>query len=103
VKVLFICNVNANRSPTAEELFSPRYITKSAGLDKQALNPLGAELLVWADLVVVMEEWMRKEIGKRFPRQYLKKKIISLDIPDIYRYNQPELQVLLKKKMRGIK
>jgi len=41
----------------------------------------------------------RTEIAKRFPKQYMQKQIISLNIPDIYYKNQPELIKVLKKKI----
>ncbi|MBN1386564.1 phosphotyrosine protein phosphatase [Candidatus Woesearchaeota archaeon] len=96
MKVLFICNQNENRSKTAEEVLRKKYSTKSAGLFNN--NPVSKEELEWADMIAVMEDHQREEIGKRFPKIYLKKKIISLDIPDIYHHNQPELIKILKEK-----
>ena len=87
------------RSKTAEDLFKGVLSVKSAGLYN---NPVTAEQLGWADLVLVMEEEQRLEIGNRFPKQYLQKRILSLDIPDIYHYNQPELVELLKRKVESI-
>ncbi|MFH0977891.1 MAG: phosphotyrosine protein phosphatase [Candidatus Woesearchaeota archaeon] len=100
MKVLFICNQNQNRSKTAEQLFKKRFDTKSAGLYNE--KPVTEKELSWADLVVVMEEEQRTEIGKRFPKLYLQKRIISLDIPDIYQYNQPELINILKTKVKHL-
>lgn len=97
MKVLFICNQNQNRSKTAEELFSAQYETLSAGLYNE--KPVNEQQLSWAEMIVVMEETQRKELSKRFPKQYLKKQIICLEIPDIYFYNQPELIEVLKEKM----
>ena len=99
MNILFICNQNMYRSKTAEDLFKGVLSVKSAGLYN---NPVTADQLEWADLVLVMEEEQRIEVGKRFPKQYLKKRILSLDIPDIYCYNQPELIELLKKKTEAI-
>lgn len=96
MKVLFICNQNQNRSKTAEEIFKNKFTTKSAGLYNE--KPVTEKELVWADLIVVMEDGQRSEIAKRFPKVYMQKKIISLDIPDIYRYEQPELIEALNSK-----
>ena len=52
-----------------------------------------------ADTIVVMEDNQRSEIGKRFPKQYMRKKIISLNIPDIYYFNQQGLINILKSKV----
>ncbi len=98
MKVLFICNQNENRSKTAEELFSKDFETKSAGLYNE--KPLSENDLSWANIVVVMEGRQRSEIARRFPAMYMQKQILSLDIPDIYRYNQPELINILKNKIK---
>ena len=97
MKVLFICNQNENRSKTAEKLFKARFQTKSAGLFNN--RPVTASVLEWADTIVVMEDRQRSEIAKRFPKQYMQKQILSLNIPDIYHYNQPELVEILKSKI----
>ena len=97
MKVLFICNQNQNRSKTAERLFKDRFETKSAGLYNE--TPVTDMQLQLADAVIVMEEEQRHEIARRFPKQYMQKRIISLDIPDVYHYNQPELIELLKRKI----
>lgn len=97
MKVLFICNQNLNRSKTAEDIFKGRFETKSAGLYNE--KPLTAKHLSWADVVIVMEDVQRNEIAKRFPKHYMQKRILSLDIPDIYNYNEPELIELLKLRM----
>ena len=100
MKVLFICNQNENRSKTAEEIFKNRFETKSAGLYNE--RPVDEEQLSWADLVVVMEEAQRAEIAKRFPKEYMRKRIVSLDIPDIYHYNHPRLVSILKSKINEL-
>ena len=100
MKLLFICNQNQNRSKTAEELFKDRFETKSAGLYNE--KPVGEKELAWADLVLVMEDFQRAEIAKRFPKQYLQKRILSLRVPDEFHYNQPELIELLETRMRQL-
>ena len=97
MKVLFVCNQGINRSKTAEKLFKSKYETKSAGLYNE--KPLTKRQLSWADVVVVMEDNQRSEIAKRFPKEYLQKRIISSDIPDIYHYGQPELLKILSDKV----
>lgn len=97
MKVLFICNQNQNRSKAAEEFFRGRFETESAGLYNE--KPVTERQLSWADVIFVMEAEHRHEIAKRFPGAYLQKRILSLSIPDIYQYNQPELIKLLKRKI----
>lgn len=100
MKLLFICSQNQNRSKTAEELFKGRFETKSAGLYND--KPLAEKQLSWADVVVVMEDAHRAEIARRFPKQYMQKRIVSLGIPDLYDYNEPQLIELLNSKMAKI-
>jgi len=97
MKVLFICNQNKNRSKAAEMLFKGRFDTKSAGLHNE--KPVTAKQLSWADLVVVMENEQRSEIARRFPRHYLQKRIVSLDIPDVYNYDDLKLVDTLEIRM----
>lgn len=97
MNVLFICNQNQNRSKTAEELFQEQFNTQSAGLYNQ--KPVTEKQLHWADAIVVMEEEQRHELAKRFPPIYLQKRILCLDIPDIYYYNDQGLIQILKLKM----
>lgn len=97
MKILFICNQNQNRSKTAENIFKGKFKTKSAGLYNE--KPVTAKQLSWADTIIVMDEEQRREVAKRFPKQYMQKRILSLDIPDVFHYNQPELINMLKSKI----
>lgn len=100
MKVLFICNQNQHRSKTAEEVFKDRFETKSAGLFNE--KPVTEKQIEWADVVAVMEDFQRTELANRFPKQYLKKKIISLSIPDAYQYNDKSLITLLNKRVKEL-
>ncbi len=97
MKILFICNQNENRSKTAEELFKSKHLTRSAGLYNK--KPVSDKQISWADVVIVMEEEQRSEIAKRFPMLYLQKRILCLDIPDIYNHNDSKLVDQIKLKM----
>ncbi|HZX45516.1 MAG TPA: phosphotyrosine protein phosphatase [Candidatus Nanoarchaeia archaeon] len=100
MKILFVCNQNKNRSKTASDLFKGTFQTRSAGLYNG--KPLTEKELSWADTVIVMEDMHRSEIAKRFPDLYIQKRILSLDIPDVYHYNQPELVDILKVKIKEL-
>jgi predicted protein tyrosine phosphatase len=97
MKILFICNQNENRSKTAEHMFKEQFSTKSAGLYNK--KPVTTKELSWSDTIIVMEEEQRDEIAKRFPKLYMQKRILSLNIPDIYHYNNPQLVQQLQEKM----
>ena len=97
MNILFICNQGRNRSKTAAQLFSGRFQTASAGLYSD--TPVTQSQLGRADVIIVMEEKHRAEIAKRFPAVYLQKRILVLEISDIYRHGQLELARLLRLKM----
>jgi predicted protein tyrosine phosphatase len=101
-KLLFICNQNQNRSKTAEDLFKAKYVVNSAGFycdDTTETKIVTREMMQWADVIFVFERMHIEEIRKRFPGEYLSKIIVNLDIPDVYRYGNPELRVILMKKV----
>ena len=100
MKILFICNQNQNRSKTADEFVKDQFKTKSAGLYNQ--KPVTKKQLSWADTIVVMEDEQRSEIAKRYPKLYIQKKILSLEIPDVYYYNQDSLIKILNKKIKEL-
>lgn len=103
-KILFICNQGEHRSRTAERIFSKRYKTNSAGLFAlKKENKVNKYMLDGADIIIVMEEFQRSYIAEHFIEEYLKKKILVMNIPDIYKYNQPELIRLLRKKFKSMK
>ena len=89
------------RSPTAEQVFArhPGIECASAGLNRDADNPLTAELVEWAELIFVMERHHEKTMAVRFIGQLDGKRIICLDIPDNYGYLDPALIALLKTKV----
>ncbi|MBB4867336.1 putative protein tyrosine phosphatase [Pseudomonas nitritireducens] len=100
-RALFICSRNRLRSPTAETVFAswPEVESDSAGLAPDAEVPLSAEQLEWADLVFVMERRHRQALLRRFPAAMRGKRLVCLDIPDDYAYLQPELVLLLERKV----
>jgi predicted protein tyrosine phosphatase len=103
-RVLFLCSQNRLRSPTAERLFStwPGVEVESAGLNHDATVPVDAELLAWADLVVVMERAHRNRLSRRFRSSLGGKRIVCLDIPDDFEYMEPALVALLERKVPSL-
>jgi predicted protein tyrosine phosphatase len=99
--LLFICGANKLRSPTAEQVFA-RYEnieTDSAGLKADAEQMLSAEQIDWADIVFVMEKSQRAKVARQFQKVLKGKRIICLDIPDVFTYMQAELVAMLEKKV----
>ncbi|NZA26240.1 phosphotyrosine protein phosphatase [Luteimonas sp. SJ-92] len=101
-KVLFVCGKNRLRSPTAEQVFAdwPGVETASAGTAHDADCPVSAELIAWADTVLVMEAAHRSKIAARFRPQLRDKRVAVLGIPDRFAYMAPELIRLLQQKVR---
>jgi predicted protein tyrosine phosphatase len=101
VHVLFLCNQNRLRSPTAEHVFreDPRLDVRSAGVDRDATVPLTRELVEWADVMFVMERRQRNVVQKRFPEAYRRKRIVCLYIPDDFGYLDPDLVALLRQRV----
>ena len=116
MKLLFICSQNLHRSKTAELIFTDmykgRHEVKSAGFwcedsasSKSRFKPqhptvkITRDLMQWPDIILVFEQMHIDEIKERFPGEYLSKKIINLNISDIYSREDPELISLLKKKV----
>lgn len=99
--VLFICSQNRLRSPTAEHVFAsyPGLEVSSAGTNHDAENPLTAELVSWADIIVVMEKQHRTKLQRRFRSALRGQRVICLDIPDDYTFMDPDLVELLKIRM----
>lgn len=99
--VLFVCSQNRLRSPTAEQVFSRRedLEVESAGTNHDAENPVTAELVVWADVIFVMEKAHRGKLQRRFRAALAGKRVICLDIPDDYAFMQPDLVRLLEARV----
>ena len=99
--LLFICSQNRLRSPTAEVVFSEfdGIETMSAGLNHDAEIPVSADLLEWADEILLMEQGHKRKLSKRFGSHLKDKKVRVLGIPDEFEYMQPELIAFLKSKV----
>lgn len=100
-RVLFICSLNRLRSPTAEEVFSdwPGVETMSAGTESSADNPVTDELIEWADIILCMEERHRRLLNERHGSALRGRRTAVLAIPDRYRYMDPALITVLKRKV----
>ncbi|GGP23843.1 low molecular weight protein tyrosine phosphatase family protein [Silvimonas iriomotensis] len=95
--VLFICSRNQWRSPTAEQIWrnTPGLQVRSAGTSASARRRVSADDLRWADLVFVMEHSHKARLKADFAAELAGKTVHVLDIPDEYRYMDPELVDIL--------
>lgn len=99
--VLFICEGNLHRSPTAERLYAttPGLKPRSAGLSSLARVQVTEELLAWADVIFVMERRLRRMLRQRFPNRVAATPLVCLDVPDDYQLMQPELITELRRRL----
>jgi predicted protein tyrosine phosphatase len=99
--ILFVCAKNRLRSPTAEQVFSrlDGYEVSSAGVNSDADTVLTGEMVEEADIIFVMEQEHRRKLQQHFRRNLRKARVICLDIPDNYKFMDPELVALLQKKV----
>lgn len=90
---MFVCSRNQWRSLTAEKMFAnhPFFQVKSAGTEASARVRVNAKMLDWAQMVFVMEKHHRDKLLQRFPRQMESKKVVVLEIPDVYQLMDKEL------------
>lgn len=73
----------------------PGVSTRSAGVSRQANRTINAEDVLWADVIFVMEEKHRSRIQADFRDEMRHKDVHVLDIPDDYKFMDPELVELL--------
>lgn len=71
----------------------------SAGIASDADTRLDDEHVRWADRIFVMEKRQRSVLHERHRDALHDTPVVSLDIPDRYRFMDPELVALLESKM----
>jgi len=103
-RFLFVCAANINRSPTAADVFrtmaaenGPDIEVNSAGISPFSTNPMTKAMADEADLILVMEDYMARELETRYGQNPAK--IVCLGIPDIYERGDPTLVRILKREL----
>lgn len=104
LKALFICSRNQWRSPTAEQLWRrhPQVATRSAGTSPNARHKVSTEDVQWADVILVMEEKHKSRLKAEFAGLLEGTPIHVLDIPDEYKFMDPELVEMLEQSVNNI-
>lgn len=91
-KVVFVCSMGILRSATGARLYAHKYNTRTCGTWPDALIPLTAELVHWADEMVFVNEENYKTALKKFEwMQEVEHKAKILAIPDSYPHMDPKL------------
>jgi len=107
-KILFICRANIQRSLTAEHLFKSMFSNiefNSAGVSQKECVRNNStlctdEMLIWADCIFVFDQLHVDRIRDNAKGVNIRK-IINLEIEDVYKYDDPRLISLLKTKIGG--
>ena len=102
--VLFVCSRNQWRSPTAELVWRrhPALTVRSGGTSPNARHPVSVGDVQWAHVVFVMEEKHKSRLLAEFRRVLENKPIHVLDIPDEYKFMEPELVDQLRQSVGEI-
>ena len=97
LNLLFVCSRNQWRSPTGEQVWRrhPGVNARSAGTSTGARHPVSPDDLACADVVLVMEDKHRSRLLAEYRALLLHKPLHVLDIPDEYKYMDPDLVELL--------
>jgi predicted protein tyrosine phosphatase len=100
MRLLFLCSRNQWRSPTAEAVYQndPRVEVRSAGVSASARRKVTQKLLLWADVVLVMEPEHKRRVREEFSGIADDLRIEVLDIPDDYEFMDPELVSLIRER-----
>lgn len=93
-----------NRSKTAEEVCRNLAQEKgleisvtSVGTSQVATNPVTKEIADKADIIFVMEEYMKMEMQRYYGQD--PRKIVCLGIPDAYERGEPALVRILRDEL----
>jgi len=102
--ILFICSRNKWRSLTAETIYknSSFFNVKSAGTENSARVKINAKLVIWADVIFVMEKHHKEKLVLKFPEEIKTKEIFILEIPDIYKFMDKELIEEIKMSISNL-
>ena len=104
-RALFVCSAGLHRSATGATVGSLLGLnTRACGTKQQALVPISASLILWADTIYFMElKHFNRALDLFWSYNLLaaeiRKKAVICDIDDIYDYMQPELVEIMEKRL----
>ncbi|MEM8576411.1 MAG: phosphotyrosine protein phosphatase [Pseudomonadota bacterium] len=104
MNILFVCSMNKWRSPTAEKVFRQveGVSARSAGTSRKARRQITVQDIRWADVICVMEGKHLSRLRGDFRGELHYKDVHVLDIPDDYRFMDPELVEILREAVEPI-
>jgi predicted protein tyrosine phosphatase len=100
-RVLFVCRLNRNRSATAERMYCKRedLDVRSAGTNEEARVRVNERMMDWSDVIFAMDSEERDNLKGMFPGHPSLSRIVCLDIPDRFGFDDPELVQLLQERV----
>ena len=99
MNILFVCSRNQKRSRTAENIFRNRQDinVKSAGFSIKSPVKISEALVLWADLILLMEYKHSKRLNELYRHIHLPVTKV-LNIEDRFNYMDKELIDILTEK-----
>lgn len=102
-RVLCVCSAGLLRSPTLAAVLAQDYgyNTRACGSAREfALIPISQALVHWADEIVFVQgtNHLDTEHDQGFRALAQGKRIVVMDIPDVYEYMEPELVQLIRNE-----
>jgi protein-tyrosine phosphatase len=103
MNILFVCSRNQKRSRTAECIFRNRQDinVKSAGFSTKSPVKISEELVLWADLILLMEYKHSKRLNELYRHIHLPVTEV-LNIEDRFKFMDKELIDILTEKTEEI-
>lgn len=100
-RVLSICSAGMLRSPTIANVLYQEYgyNTRSCGASDFALIKVSEALLLWADEVIIVNADVVKYLSEE-AYLLIKEKLVVLDLPDEYPWNDANLISEIKHQYR---
>jgi protein-tyrosine phosphatase len=77
----------------------PVHEARSAGTSGKARIKVNEKLLLWADVIFVMERRHKQLLNERFHSVLVYKEVVILEIEDDYPFGDAELIEILKEKL----
>ncbi|MGB7345423.1 MAG: protein tyrosine phosphatase [Pirellulaceae bacterium] len=98
MNILFVCSKNQWRSPTAEKVYErhAEINVRSGGTASSARHRVSLSDIQWADCICVMEQKHKQRLLADFSQALARKSLHVLDIPDEYKFMDPELVSLIQ-------
>ena len=107
MRVLAVCSAGLLRSPTIARVLirdfdnvNPRPVGTSS---EYALVPLDMVHLKWAHLIICANDEVMRFVTTALEECKLERKVVHLNIPDMYNFADPELERIIRDELDNIR